>query len=86
MRGFLFGKVFIVTHAKKSFFSRVYASPLVTSGQRSVGLQPTPKHPAAGEKNPLVTRVRFSTTLTMTMLAKAAVIFFSRGCSMCLDG
>ena len=82
MRGFLFGKVFIVTHAKKSFFSRVYASPLVTSGQRSVGLQPTPKHP----KNPLVTRVRYSTTLTMTMLAKATVIFFSRGCSMCLDG
>ena len=62
MRGFQFGKVFIVTHAKSFFLA---ASPLVTSafGQRSVGLQPTPKHPAARKKNPLVTRARFNTTV-----------------------
>ena len=49
MRGFWFGEVFkIVTHAKNPF-SRGFAF-----GQRSVGLQPRRKHPAARDTNPLV--------------------------------
>ena len=83
MRDVRFGKVFIVTHAKSVFSRGFGASPLVTSafGQRSVGLQP--RHPAARNKNPLVTTVRFNTTLScigfsflaMKVLAKAAAIF-----------
>ena len=48
---------------RKAFF--LAALPLATSafGQRSVGLQP--KHPAARDKNPLVTRVRFTSTLSL---------------------
>ena len=59
-------KPFKVTRVK-SFFSRVFAS----SDFWSFCLLPkicwpavTPKHPAAPEKNPLVTRVRFNTTLS----------------------
>ena len=72
MRSFRFGKVFIVTHVKRFFFLRFFraASPLVTStfGQRTVGLQPTPKHSNAREKNPLVPRVRFNTTLSQYLV------------------
>ena len=68
MRGFLFGKIFIVTHMESFFLA---ALPPVTSAfsQRSVGLQPTPKHPAACEKNPLVsTSVWFNTTLSQYLV------------------
>ena len=75
MRSFRFGKVFIVTHVERFFFLRFFraASPLVTSafGRRSVSLQPTPKRPKhsnAREKNPLVPRVRFNTTLSQYLV------------------
>ena len=46
------------TAPRQRFF--LGASPLVPSayGRRGVGLRPTPKIPAAREKNPLVPRVR----------------------------
>ena len=94
MRSFRFGKVFIVTEVKRFFFLRFFraASPLVTSafGQRSVGLQQTPKHSTAREKNPLVPRVRFNTTLSQYLVfysghedvSKRNGHLCSHGCSM----
>ena len=79
---------------RKAFFLEFFlpASPLVTSafGQRSVGLQPTPRLPAAPKKNPLVTRVRFNTTLSQYLVSysghedvsKSNVHRCSHGCSM----
>ena len=69
---FRFGKVFIVTRAISFFFLKSFLAvlPQVTSafGQRSACLQPKLKHPAAREKNPLVSRVRFNTTLSQCLV------------------
>ena len=89
--GFWFGKVFMVTHAK-SFFARGFSLMTSAFGQRSVGLQPTPKYPTAREKNPLVTRVRFNTTLSQYLVfysghedvSKSNGHLRSHGCSMSL--
>ena len=85
-------KPFKVTRVK-SFFSRVFAS----SDFWSFCLLPkicwpaaTPKHPAAPEKNPLVTRVRFITTLSQYLVfysghsdvSKSNGHLCSHGCSM----
>ena len=76
---------------RKAFF--LSASPLVTSafGQRFVGVQPRPKHPAACDKNPLVTRVWFNTILSTLYfvfysghgdVSKSNGHLCSHGCSM----
>ena len=49
MRGFRFGEVFKKVNHAKNLSSRGF-----DFGQRSVGLQPRRKHPAARDKNPLV--------------------------------
>ena len=74
----------------KAFF--LSASPVVTSAfdQRSVGLQPRPKHLVARDKNPLVTRVQFNTTLSLYLffysgdgyVSKSNGHLCSHGCSM----
>ena len=83
------------THISSDMCSSFFlsASPLVTSafGQRFVGVQPRPKHPAARDKNPLVTRVWFNTILSTLYfvfysghgdVSKSNSHLCSHGCSM----
>ena len=82
-------KPFKVTRVE-SFFSRGFASSDFCLRPKICWPAATPKHPAAPEKNPLVTRVRFNTTLSQYRLvfysghsdvSKSNGHLFSHGCS-----
>ena len=60
-------KPFKVTRVE-SFFSRGFASSDFCLRPKICWPAATPKHPAAPEKNPLVTRVRFNTTLSQYLV------------------
>ena len=82
-------KPFKVTRVE-SFFSRGFASSDFCLRPKICWPAATPKHPAAPEKNPLVTRVRFNTTLSQYRLvfysghsdvSKSNGHLFFHGCS-----